>query len=121
VKRRKKRTNTPAPAAVKAAARRYQVEHWGAKGAHESLPLDVPGVAAGEVPVILGEELVKIVYVTRKLGDGGEAEYHHDFEAPYPVLAHVQGRGKRERDLVIARRVGKGRSRYTVTMLGITG
>lgn len=111
---RRGRRRNPSGAAVDRAARGYRAAHWGLGGKWKSKSFDVPDVEK-EVPVVMGL-LTEITYRTTKGGDGGEADYHHKFSAPYPVLAFTRA------GLVIGRFAeSQRRSKYRVTWRGIVG
>lgn len=93
-----------------AALREYRRTHWGLSGKHAVRAMHAPNPLGGTL-VELGD-LVSVVYRTAKLGDGGLAEYEHDFGRGgrgLPLLAH------NETGLFI---VG---GRYRVTVRGIVG
>jgi hypothetical protein len=64
---------------------KYILTHWGDRGPVRDRVLGAPDPRAGEL-VELGR-LVEIVYLTKKMGDGGLAEYEHRFRAPFPYVA----------------------------------
>lgn len=69
---------------------RYRITHWGKAGPRAYRTLLCADPRGGEL-VELGE-LVSLVYLTEKGGEGGPAEYEHEFSrARRPVLAFHQG------------------------------
>lgn len=88
----------------------YRRTHWGERGTTPSRASRVPSIKAGEL-VELGE-LVSVVYLTRKGGDGELVEYEHEFGRRgkgLPILAFNRS------GLFVA-----GGS-YTITTRGIEG
>jgi hypothetical protein len=80
--------NPSAPGATKARIR-YRLTHWGlgGKGKLEALKCADPSFG---VYTLLGK-LVSVVYATEKRGDGGPAEYEHEFSRPLPELLYSDG------------------------------
>jgi hypothetical protein len=89
----------------------YKSSHWGIDS-KKDLSLLVPTPHKSHPMVGLGE-LVSVVYLTQKGGDGGLTEYEHKFEKRRPVLAYALDKGRTR--LFVA-----GGS-YTVTRRGIVG
>lgn len=91
-------------------AQAYRRTHWGERGTTPSKASRVPSIKAGEL-VELGQ-LVSVVYLTQKGGDGELVEYEHEFGKRgkgLPILAFNRS------GLFIA-----GGS-YTITTRGIEG
>ncbi len=68
---------------------RYRITHWGKAGGRDRVLLCANPLGAELVE--LGE-LVSLVYLTEKGGEGGPAEYEHEFSrGRRPVLAFHKG------------------------------
>lgn len=100
------REENPCGASDAKARFRYRLTHWGLGGKNAK----VEGLSCADPTcgtfTKLGD-LVEVTYRTEKGGDGGVAEYTHEFLRPLPELVYSSG------GLVVA---GGG---YTVTARGI--
>jgi hypothetical protein len=74
---------------MNAARARYRITHWGEAGPRPYRDLLCPDPSAR--PLVERVELVSLVYLTTKGGDGEPTEYEHEFSRARPVLAFHQG------------------------------
>jgi len=69
---------------------RYRVTHWGKEGPRAFRDLSCADPSAR--PLVELGELVSLVYLTEKGGEGGPAEYEHEFSrSRRPVLGFHEG------------------------------
>ncbi len=103
------RRSNPCGVSESQARTRYRLTHWGLGGRdkEKARPLSCADPTCG-VFTLLGK-LVSVCYATEKGGEGGPAEYEHEFSGPLPELLYSDG------GLVIAG------GRYRVGVRGIVG
>jgi len=84
------RRENPCGAGAGKAAVRYRLTHWGLGGkSARPVAMRAADPTCG-VYTLLGE-LRSVVYFTEKGGDGGPAEYEHEFSRPRPELLYSDG------------------------------
>lgn len=84
------REENPCGAGEAKARLRYRVTHWGLGGKNAKLGRLRAADPTCGVFTTLGD-LVELTYRTTKAGDGGEAEYTHEFSSPTPELLYSDG------------------------------